>query len=76
MTRGPTQRQLDMLAAWWWAKGDNAKAAFVLGIQRQSLKNGLYTFRYIEGADSNVELVQTYMDAVLERRPRAQRKAA
>lgn len=63
-----TQHELDVLAAWWWAKGNYDKAAFVLGFKKQSVKNALYTLRRTEGAESNVELVMKHMDEIQERR--------
>lgn len=63
-----TKHELDVLAAWWWTKGSYDKAAFLLGIKKQSVKNALYTLRRTEHAESNIELVMKYMDEITERR--------
>lgn len=68
MTRSPTPKQLEYLAAWWWAKGDYARAAFMVRKHRQTVKNALMAMRATQGARSNVELVQEFMDEVLARR--------
>lgn len=63
-----TDHELKILAAWWWSKGSNDRAAFLLGLKRQTVKNALYTLRRTEGAVSNVELVMKYMDEIEQRR--------
>ena len=60
----PTPRQLEVLAAWWWGRGSNRKAAFMLGIREQTVKTTLWHLRTAQQADTNVELVLRFMDEI------------
>jgi hypothetical protein len=71
VTYQPTDRQLDILAAWWYAKGSSTRAAAILGdIGAQPVRNALYLMRKVERADSNLDLALRFMDQI-ERRKRA-----
>ena len=65
--REVTDRQLDVLTAWWKLGGSNRRAAVLLGISEQRVKNTLYDLRRIEGARSNIELVQRHFEEVQPR---------
>lgn len=60
-----TDRQLQILAAWWHAKGDCKKAALLLGIGHQPVMNALYLMRRQQGAKTTLELAVNKMDEIL-----------
>lgn len=66
----PTVRELDILAAWWFAKGSYPDAAKLLGIGHQPVKNALYLFRRTHGAVSNLDLAMRYQDQIHKRQTR------
>jgi hypothetical protein len=74
--RGPSEAELDALAAWWLAKRHIGKAALLLGRNRQTIANTLNTFRRLEAATDNVELALKYMDQIQERRASVLDRAA
>ena len=67
---GPTKRDLDIIAAWWFAKGSYPEASKLLGIGHQPVKNALYLFRRTEGAVSNLDLAMRYQDEIRKRQTR------
>jgi DNA-binding CsgD family transcriptional regulator len=76
VTRAPTNRELEILAAWWWSKGSNIRAAMALDRHPQTVKNTLMRMRQVYDARSNIELVQDFMDEVGERRYVIERRVA
>ena len=83
MNRGPTKRDLQILAAWYFAHGKYDHAAAQLGIGRQPVKNALYRFRREERVETNLELAFRYQDQIaklrkkpLTRKPSHGEKAA
>ena len=66
-----TQRDVQILAAWFFAHGDYGTAADHLGIGRQPVKNALYRFRREERARTNLELAMRYQEQIdkLRRKP-------
>lgn len=82
MNRGPTKRDIQILAAWYFAHGKYDNAAAQLGIGRQPVKNALYRLRRIEGVDTNLELALRYQEQIAKlrrkplNRPAARGKAA
>ena len=58
----PTPRQFEVLAAWWWGRGSNRRAAFLLGLREQTVKTMLWHLRTAQQAETNVELVLRHMD--------------
>jgi hypothetical protein len=73
---GPTDRDLQILAAWYFAHGDYGAAADQLGIGRQPVKNALYRFRREERARSNLELAFRYQERLAKMRGRPLTKPA
>ena len=80
---GPTYRDVQILAAWYFAYGDYGAAAKQLDIGRQPVKNALYRFRRQERVSTNLELALRYQERInklrkkpLTRRPEHGRKAA
>lgn len=71
-----TDRQLDILAAWWMSKGNYERTAMLTGIGYQPVKNALYLFRKVEGAESNLDLVMRYLEDVERINKRRHGKAA
>ena len=77
-----TKRDVQILAAWWYAHGNYDKAASALGIGRQPVKNALYRFRREERVESNLELAMRYQGQITKlrkkplNRPAARGKAA
>ena len=71
MRTGPTKRDMQILAAWWFAHGNYDKAAAALKIGRQPVKNALYRFRREEKVESNLELAMRYQAEItkLRRKP-------
>ena len=57
---GPTPRRLDILAAWWRAKGSNVGAARILNLSPQVVRNELHHLRREELVPDNLSLVQRY----------------
>lgn len=57
---GPTKRDIQILAAWWYAHGKYQPAADALGIGKQPVMNALYRFRRLEKVDNNLELAMRY----------------
>lgn len=83
MNGGPTKRDLQILAAWYFSHGKYDAAAQQLGIGRQPVKNALYRFRRQERVDTNLELAFRYQDQIaklrkkpLTRKPRHNERAA
>lgn len=74
--RGPSEAELDALAAWWLSKRHIGKAALMLNRNRQTIANTLNTFRRLEGATDNVELALKYMDQIQDRRASVLDRAA
>lgn len=68
MTRGPSNAELDALAAWWAAHRSIGGAAVLMGRSRQTIANQLYAFRRLEGAVDNVDLALKYLDEIQRRR--------
>lgn len=66
--RGPSEAELDALAAWWLAKRHIGKAALLLGKKRQTVANQLQQLKRLEGATDCVDLALKYMDQIQERR--------
>lgn len=60
----PTPRQIEVLAAWWWGRGSNKRAAFLLGLREQTVKTTLWHLRTAQQAETNVELVLRFMDEI------------
>lgn len=60
----PTPRQIEILAAWWFTKGSSVKAAKLLGLSQQTVRNQLYQFRLQEKADSNLDLALQHVDDI------------
>jgi DNA-binding transcriptional regulator LsrR (DeoR family) len=80
---GPTKRDMQTLAAWYFSHGKYDTAAKQLGIGRQSVKNTLYRFRRQERVETNLELALRFQDEIaklrrkpLARKPRHGEKAA
>lgn len=67
-TRGPTKRDIQILAAWYFAHGKYDQAAEHLGIGRQPVKNALYRFRREERVDTNLELALRYQEEIAKLR--------
>lgn len=67
----PTKRDVQILAAWYFSHGNYDKAATVLGIGRQPVKNALYRFRREERVESNLELAFRFQEQIdkLRRKP-------
>ena len=59
-----TDRQLEILAAWWHAKGSAKRAAMVLGIGHQPVMNAMYHMRRQAGVTNNIDLVMRHMDRI------------
>ena len=64
MTDRPTKRDIQTLAAWYFAHGKYDKAAVQLKIGKQSVKNTLYRFRREERVETNLELAFRYQDQI------------
>lgn len=66
-----TKRDMQILAAWYFAHGNYDKAAMAVGIGRQPVKNALYRFRREERVESNLELAMRYQAQIskLRRKP-------
>ena len=66
-----TKRDVQILAAWWYAHGNYDKAAAALDIGRQPVKNALYRFRREERVENNLELAMRYQAEItkLRRKP-------
>ena len=75
MTYQPTDHEIEVIAAWWWAGGSNVRPAFLLGRAEQTIKNTLYQLRKVHAADTNVELVHRYFRQVQKHRKSMQQKA-
>lgn len=82
MKRAITDRELEVVAA-WWHEGTVVGAAKLLGITEQTAKNLLFTARMRAGVSTTLALARSFSGelpslAVLRRRvrERAQRKAA
>lgn len=75
MNTGPTKRDIQILAAWYFAHGKYDAAAQQLGIGRQPVKNALYRFRRQERVETNLELALRYQDdiAKLRKKPLTRR---
>ncbi len=61
-----THRQLEILAAWWAAKGRNRTAARMLGIRPQVVLNQLYLLRREEKMKTTLELALAHMDEIAD----------
>jgi len=64
MIDGPSQRDIQILAAWWFAHGNYDNAAKAVGIGRQPVMNALYRFRRLEKVESNLELAMRYQKQI------------
>ena len=76
----PTKRQLDALAAWWKTGGSNVKAAEMMDVAPQVVRNSLLQFRRQAQSDSNLLLALRYRSQIEKRRvlpsAKPRRKAA
>ncbi len=64
MNLGPSDRDLQILAGWYFAHGKYERAAKQLGIGRQPVMNALYRFRKLEKVESNLELALRYQERI------------
>ena len=64
----PTKRQLDALAAWWKTGGSNVKAADMMDVSPQVVRNLLMQFRREERADTNLLLALRYRETIEKRK--------
>ena len=64
MSTGATPRQLDILAAWWRGGGSNTRAAELLGLSVQTVRNTLFTFRRKERVETTLLLALRYRTAI------------
>lgn len=71
-----TERQLDILAHWWYAHGSATRAAEKLKIKPQPVRNALYLMRKQERIPTNFELAFRYMDLIEKRRRKVLRRVA
>ena len=76
MRTGPTKRDIQILAAWWYAHGNYDKAAAALDIGRQPVKNALYRFRREERVENNLELAMRYQAEITKLRKKPLNKPA
>jgi hypothetical protein len=83
MTHGPTERQLQVLAAWWFARGSYKVASQLIHdsdpenpAKPQSIKNQLFTVRRMTGATTNLDLALRFMDEIHKREPQFIGRAA
>jgi hypothetical protein len=58
----PTRAQFETLAAWWFTKGSNRRAAKCLDLKEQTIKTELWHLRQAQQAATNVDLVMRFMD--------------
>lgn len=63
-----TPRQMDAIAAWWQSGGSNVRAARLMGITPQVVRNMLMGIRRQEGADTNLALASRYMGQIAKRK--------
>jgi len=62
----PTDRELDVLAAWWMT-GSVRQAAEMVGVGEQRAKNLLARCRFRSGVHSNEALLSIHMEALRSR---------
>ena len=61
---GMTQRDVQILAAWYFAYGDHIAAARELGVGPQAVRNALYQMRRRLHAQKNLELALRYREHI------------
>ena len=61
---GMTERDVQILAAWYFAYGDQIAAAKQLGVGPQAVRNALYQMRRRLHAKRNLELALRFQDDI------------